>query len=183
MRKIVFSIGMTLDGFFDHTAMIADEALHEYATALLREADVLLFGRVMYQLLADYWPTAAQDPSLPAGVVEYANQLNPMPKIVYSKTLETVGWNTTLVRAIVPEEIEAMKRQPGRDIAVAGGANLMSTFMNLGLIDEFRLLVNPIVLGSGRPLFEKVSSRHDLKLVGTNTFTSGTVELHYSKTS
>src|SRR5512136_1958405 len=100
MRRLIFAINMTLDGFFDHTAVIADDELHEKAAQLFRSAEVVMFGRETYQLMADYWPTAGSDISLSPGVREFAHAINRIDKIVFSKTLQSVGWNTRILRAV-----------------------------------------------------------------------------------
>jgi dihydrofolate reductase len=179
MRKIIFSVQVTLDGCIDHTAMIADEETHVYATELLRATDLVLFGRVAYELFAGYWPTAPADASFPKSMLDYARTLNPLPKMVFSKTLQNAAWNTSIARAVIPEEIAKMKRQPGEDIALAGGAGLATTFMRLGLIDEYHLLVNPIVLGAGKPLSKGLPNSLKLTRLRTQTFGSGVVALVY----
>ena len=184
MRKLIFSIQVSLDGFIDHTEMIADEEAHQYAADQLRSADTILFGRATYQLLADYWPTVVTNASrsgsrpLTQGEIEFAHQINSIPKIVFSKTLENVGWNTQLVKAVIPEDILEMKRQPGKDLLIAG-AGLATTLSKLGLVDEYEFLVQPIILGKGRLLFRDIKDRIKLKLVETKTFRNGVVLLHY----
>jgi dihydrofolate reductase len=183
MRKIIFAINMTLDGFFDHTAVIADDELHEKAAQLFRSADVVMFGRETYQLMAEYWPTAGSDPSLSPGVREFAEAINRIDKIVFSKTLQSAGWNTRIQRTLDPGEIKAMKGAPGRDILLGGGANLAQAFMNLDLIDEYRLIIHPILLGSGKRLFNNIATRKDLRLIGQDVRGSGAVELIYQPVS
>jgi dihydrofolate reductase len=179
MRRILFSIQVTLDGFVDHTAMIADDEVHEYAASLLSTADAALFGRVTYELFANYWPTAVNDTSLPLAVREFARKLNPMPKIVFSKTLESADWSTTIMRAVVPEEIAEMKRRPGRGLLIVGSPSLARTLMGLGLIDDYQFMIQPIVAGHGKPLFRDINQKASLKLKNTRTFKSGVVLLHY----
>jgi dihydrofolate reductase len=179
MRKIIFAINMTLDGCFDHTAVIADDELHEKAAALFRSADVVLYGRVTYQLMADYWPAAAADASLSPGVREFTDAINGIPKIVFSKTLQDVSWDTTILRAVDAEEIRAMKSRPGKDILLGGGGKIAREFMNLGLIDEYRLIVQPIILGKGKRLFADLDARRDFQLIGQDVRRSGAVELIY----
>ncbi len=179
MRRIVFSTQMTLDGFIDHTVMIADEELHEYAAYQLDNADAVLFGRITYLLFADYWPTAVDDLSLPPAVREFARKLDPMPKIVFSKTLENAAWNTTIVREVVPEKIAELKRQPGRDLLIAGSPSLARRLMSLRLIDEYQFLMQPLVVGHGKPFFMNTGEKASLNLKGTRTFKSGVVLLDY----
>jgi dihydrofolate reductase len=179
MRKLIFSINMTLDGYIDHTAVIADNELHERASELLRSADIVLYGRIAYELMAEYWPTAPSDPSITPSMREFANTINSAQKIVYSKTMKTASWNTKIVREVNPDEIRAMKLLPGKDILLGPGASIAQTFMNLGLIDEYRFVIQPIIIGKGKRLFTDNDKRKDLFLIGQNTYHSGVVELIY----
>ena len=179
MRKIIFGINLTLDGFFDHTAMIADEELHARAAELFRRADLVIFGRKMYQLMAEYWPTAAADGSLSPAEKEFADAINAAEKIVVSKTLDRAGWKTRILRSVDPAEISAMKAAPGRDILLGGGAELAQTFMELGLIDEYRFSIHPVLLGKGEKLFRVSDQRKVLQLVSRQELHSGVVELIY----
>ncbi len=181
MRKVIVFTNISLDGFIagphdDITWVIADRELHEAAIDLLKTADTVLYGRKTYQMMRDYWPTAPQNPSLPEYEVAFANVLNPLQKIVFSTTLETTDWNTTIRRAFHPEEIEQLKQEEGEHI-VLGGATIAQQCMQHDLIDEIRLVVHPVVLGSGKPLFKDVSTK--LKLLQTETFPSGVVRLYY----
>ena len=183
MRKLVFAINVTLDGFADHEAMIADDELHEFFADLLRLSGAVLYGRITYELLASYWPLAPGLPSSTPSEVEFANEINRIPKIVFSKTLEKVEWsNTRLVRGDAVEEVMRLKAQPGKDLQI-GGLTLVSTFADLGLIDEYWLVVMPIVLGSGRRLFKDLRRRVPLRLIDTRTFKSGAMVLHYAASS
>ena len=129
--------------------------------------------------MAGYRPTASQDPNISAPMIEFAGIWREMPKFVFSRTLTQAGRNTTVIHDVVPEHIAELKARPGSDIALSG-ANLASAFMRHGLINEFRILVHPVVLGQGRPLFEAPGVRMDLRLEGTRTFGNGVVLLHYS---
>jgi dihydrofolate reductase len=129
--------------------------------------------------MADFWPTADANPSAPEYVVEFARIWRDMPKVVFSTTLEKVDWNSRLVRDNVAEEVTKLKAQPGKDMGV-GGPTLASTLIRLGLIDEYRLVVHPIVLGAGTPFFPALDNRIGLRLVETRTFGSGVVYLRYS---
>ncbi len=179
MRKLIFAINMTLDGCFDHTAFIPDDELHEKAAELFRSADVVMFGRETYQLMAAYWPTAASDPSLSSSERDFAEAINRIDKIVFSKTLQSAAWNTQIRCAVDPVEINAMKGAQGRDILLGGGAKLAQAFMKLDLIDEYRLIIHPVLLGNGKRLFNAIATRKDLRLVGQNVRGSGAVELIY----
>jgi len=126
------------------------------------------------------WPKVPDNPEAAPGEVVYARILNAMRKIVFSKTLDGVEWNNSqLVREVVPEDIERMKREPGRDMVIYGSASLVQTLTNLGLIDEYQLLVHPVVLGGGKPLFQGIANRRTLKLVNSKTHPSGVVLLTY----
>lgn len=154
MRKVILSNAVTLDGFFEGPNkeldwQIVDEENKKYAIDLLSNVDALLFGRVTYQLMADYWPAAATNPSISKSELEIADKMNNLPKIVFSKTLQEVKWNNSrLVKENSAEEISKMKQQSGKDMAIFGSGSIVSTFMQHGLIDEYRIIVNPVVLGS-----------------------------------
>jgi dihydrofolate reductase len=185
MRKVILSNMVTLDGFFEGPNKeldwhIVDEEFNQYAIDLLSSVDVLLFGRVTYQLMADYWPAAATNPSTSKSDLEIADKMNNLPKIVFSKTLKEVKWNNSrLVKENIAEEISKMKQQPGKDMVIFGSGSIVSTFMQHGLIDEYRIIVNPIVLGNGNPLFKDINSKQNLKLLNTKVFDSGIVILFY----
>ena len=185
MSKVILSNMVTLDGFFEGPNKeldwhIVDEELNEYANDLLSNVDALLFGRVTYQLMADYWPAAATNPSTSKSDLEIADKMNNLPKIVFSKTLQEVKWNNSrLVKENIAEEISKMKQQPGKDMVIFGSGSIVSTFMQLGLIDEYRIIVNPIVLGNGNPLFKGINGKQNLKLLNTKVFDSGIVILFY----
>ena len=185
MRKVILSNLVTLDGFFagpngEIDWFIVDEEFNQYAIDLLSKVDALLFGRVTYQLMADYWPAAATNPSTSKSDLEIADKMNNLPKIVFSKTLQEVKWNNSrLVKENIAEEISKMKQQPGKDMVIFGSGSIVSTFMQLGLIDEYRIIVNPIVLGNGNPLFKGINGKQNLKLLNTKVFDSGIVILFY----
>lgn len=180
MRKVVVFMMVTLDGFFEgpngeidwHNV---DEEFNEFAIDQLNSIDVLLFGRVTYQLMASYWPTPAAITNDPI----VADKMNHLPKIVFSKTLSSVEWqNTRLVKENIAEEISKLKQQPGKDLIIFGSSDLAVTFIQYGLIDEYRIMVNPVVLGNGKPLFKGIKDRLYLKLLKTRTFRSGNVLLY-----
>jgi dihydrofolate reductase len=188
MRKVILAMQVTLDGFIEGPngeldwAMKEDEETWRYVFDLQRSSDTLLLGRVMYPAFEKYWLAAPANPSSTKNEIEYARLADKMQKIVFSRTLEKVGWKSTrIVKDHIAEEIQRMKQQPGMNMVLLGGAGLVSTFMKLGLIDEYRLIVNPIVLGGGKPLFKDVKERHSLKLIKTKTFKSGKVVLHYER--
>ena len=179
MRKLIAAINMTLDGFCDHTAGIADDEIHQHYNELLRSADSLIFGRITYQLMESYWPTVVKDPTGNKPMDEFSVLIDNIQKIVYSRTLKNVDWkNTTLKHEIIKEEILELKQQTGKNILV-GSPSLIVAFTQLGLIDEYQLNVNPIILGSGLPLFKNVKDRINLKLLRTKTFGCGAILLCY----
>ena len=183
MRKVVFAINITADGYCNHTDMIADDELHEYHTRLLRNANLLLFGRNTYQLMVPYWPDVARNQSDTETVNEFARVFDSLDKIVFSTTLKHVGANNTrIVRTNVAEEVLALKQQPGKDISV-GGLSIASQLSESGLIDEYHFVVHPVVAGKGPRLFETVKPQERLRLdfVGSETFRSGVVALQYRK--
>jgi dihydrofolate reductase len=153
-----------------------DEEFNELAIEQLNSADVLLFGRVTYELMASYWPTPAATTNDPI----VADKMNGLPKIVFSKTLSSVEWqNTRLVKENIAEEISKLKQQPGKDLIIFGSSDLAATLIQHGLIDEYRIMVNPVVLGNGKSLFKGIHHKLDLKLLKTRTFSSGNVLLYY----
>jgi dihydrofolate reductase len=176
MRKLIVQEMITIDGFFagpngEIDWHNVDDEYGEYAKNFLNSIDVLLFGRVTYQLMASYWPTASND---------IAHKMNTIPKIVFSKTLKKVEWqNTRLVIEDVVEEIKNLKQQPGKDLAILGSADLASNLMNAGLIDEYQITVVPVVLGNGKPLFKDTHDRVTMKLLNSKTLRSGSVQLFY----
>lgn len=178
MRKLIAAMNMTLDGFCDHTAMIADEEIHQHYTDLLNRAGAALYGRITYQLM-EYWRSVLENPTGDKGMDDFAIAIDKIPKIVYSRTLESVDWETaTLKKELVKDEILELKQQEGKDIFV-GSPGLIVALGNLGLIDEYQLGVQPTVVGSGLPSFKNVTERIDLKLVKTKTFGCGAVFFYY----
>jgi len=179
MRKLIASINLTLDGFCDHTAVVADDELHQNANELLRSADTILFGRVTYQLMESSWPPIVKKPTGIKSVDEFAVLIDNISKNVFSNTLKSVKWkNSKLAKEDIQQEVVKLKRQPGKNI-LAGGPSIIITLMKLGLIDEYQFCIQPIVLGNGLPLFKNIKDRIDLKLLKTRTLGSGVVILHY----
>jgi dihydrofolate reductase len=184
MRKLIYSMGVSLDGFIagpdgeiDWSA--PDEELHRFHNQQTRELGALLCGRRLYEVMV-YWETADEQPSAPDYELEFARIWKDMPKIVFSRTLEKVEGNATLFRGGVAEEVAKLKEQPGKDLSV-GGAGLASTLIKLGLVDEYRLCVNPVALGGGTPYFPALDERIKLELLETRTFRSRVVYLRYRR--
>jgi dihydrofolate reductase len=181
MRKVIFAINNTIDGFADHITVIADDELHDFYTDLLDDVDVILFGRKTYQLMESFWPIAYDDSRSTESMIRFADKINPMQKIVFSKTLSVVKWNKTkLIKGDISKVVEDLKKQNGKNISV-GGLSIASYLTNLGLIDEYWFLVQPIILGNRKRLFPGLNERLNLKLVETRKFNSGVVVLHYHK--
>lgn len=181
MRKLFLFDLMSLDGYFeglnrDISWHNVDAEFNEYAVGMLNSVDMLLFGRVTYELMARFWPSAEalrDDPIV-------AERMNALPKIVFSRTLDRARWNNTrLVKDHMEEEIGNLKQQPGKDMALLGSGDVMVQLAQRGLIDEFRIMVNPLVLGRGKPLFQGITDRLNLNLVKTRTFRNGNVLLLY----
>ena len=180
MRKLIAAMNMTLDGFCDHTAMGADEEIHEHYSELLRSADTIIYGRITYQLM-EYWRSVLENPTGDKAMDDFAVAIDNVHKIVYSRTLESVDWETAeLKKELIKEEILELKGQEGKDIFV-GSPGLIVALGNLGLIDEYQIGVHPTVIGSGLPLFKNITERIDLKLLKTKTFGIGAV-IHYYET-
>ena len=187
MRKVILMMSVSLDGFIegpDHDLgwHMVDDELHSHFNEQLRGMGAFLDGRVTYELMAGFWPTADADPSSTGPMVEFAAIWRDMPKFVFSRTMEGAGWNTTVVRHVVPEEIEALKARPGGDM-VLGGADLAASFMRHDLIDEYRLYVHPVVIGRGKPLFPPGAAKVVLGLAEIRTFGNGVVLLRYERRS
>jgi dihydrofolate reductase len=178
MRKVILWNMITLDGFFEGPNkgqldwFLFDDELERYIIDSQKSADTLLFGRVTYEGMAAYWPSAEG---------KIADSMNRVSKVVFSRTLERADWNNTrLVKENAPEEVLCLKQQPGGDIFVFGSADFASMLMEHGLVDEYRFGITPILLGSGTPFFKGSAHRFNLKLVEARTLKSGLVILHYS---
>jgi dihydrofolate reductase len=184
MRKIRFSIPITLDGYIegpnhDLDWVIADDELHDFYADLLENADLMLYGRVTYQLMQSYWPNALSDPHATPAMLRFASVLNPMRKMVFSSTLKETDWNTQLVPAVNIDEIHRLKNQPGADILLGGGASLAQQFIQQGLVDEYQLVVMPVAIGRGTALFQGVSGQPKMALQWSQAMKSGAVVLCY----
>jgi dihydrofolate reductase len=182
MRKLIAAMNMTLDGFCDHTAMIADDEIHQHYNELLSNADILIYGRITFQLMESYWPSVVKNPTGNKPMDEFAVLIDNISKIVFSRTLKNVDWkNTKLKKEVIKEEVLELKQQAGKNILV-GSPSLIVALTHLDLIDEYQLGVQPIILGSGLPLFKNVKDRINLKLLKTKTFGCGAVTLYYEPT-
>lgn len=169
---------MTLDGFCDHTAMIADEELHRHYADLLSIAGTVLYGRITYQLM-EYWQTVAKNPTGNKAMDDFALIIDKTPKIVFSHTLKNVGWDSArLATRSIKEEVLELKQQLGKDIFV-GSRSLIVNLMTLNLIDEYQLCIHPVLAGKGLSLFENIKEKTVLKLVKTKIFNSGAIILYY----
>src|SRR5580700_59487 len=183
MRKLIYAINLTLDGGCDHTNGFPDDELFEYSTHLVRGADLLVFGRKTYQLMVPYWPDVAKNPSETQADIEFAKIFVSKNKIVFSQSLESAeDKNTKIVRTNLQDEIVRLKHEQGKYILV-GGVSIPSQLIELGLVDEYRFVVHPIIAGEGRRLLEDISLQEKLrlKLVESRIFRSGFVALHYLK--
>jgi dihydrofolate reductase len=185
MRKVIAFMHVSLDGFTtgpngELEWAIVDEELETAVDGLFKTVDTALYGRVTYLGMESYWPTVLTDPSARPRDIEHARWVDNVSKIVFSRTLSHVTWNhARLVKDQIVEEIRSLKQQPGLDLMIFGSPGLTHTFMHLGLIDEYRIFLNPIVLGGGIPLFQDIKDTTKLKLVEATTFRAGVVGLHY----
>jgi dihydrofolate reductase len=179
MSKLIAAINMTLDGFCNHTAMIANEEIHQHYNELLSNMGILIYGRITYQLMESYWPSVVKSPTGNKEIDEFAVLIDNIPKIVFSRTLKSVNWkNTTLKKEIIKEEILELKQKADKDILV-GSPGLIVALTQLNLIDEYQLDVQPTITGSGLPLFKAVKDRVNLKLLRTKVFSCGAIVLYY----
>ena len=185
MRNVIYAINLTLDGCCDHTKFKPpedDEVLQHY-TQLLRDFDLLVYGRKTYQLMVPYWPDIAKSQSETKADIEFAQTFVSKKKIVFSRSLASADdGNTRIVRTNLHDEILKLKQEPGKPILV-GGVDIPSQLMELGLIDEYRFVVAPVIAGEGRRLFEGVHlpERLRLRLVESKVFESGSIALRYLK--
>ena len=159
-----------------------DDSLWDYVTGVTDAADTALFGANTYELMEAYWPTAADKPNATKHDIDHANWVNAATKLVFSKTLEKTNWQgTRIISGDIKQEMTKLKEQPGKNLVMIGSASLAQSFMQMGLIDELRLNVNPVILGSGKSLFEGIRQPISLSLVDTQTFESGVLAVTYSK--
>jgi dihydrofolate reductase len=189
MRKVILSINITLDGFMagpggelDWHMQRWNDEMGEYAFQQLSRTDTILLGRVTYEAMANYWPYAFIEPGSKKGDIEFAHMMNSYQKIVFSKTLSGVEWeNTRVVKENIKQEIMQLKQQPGKDMIMWGGVSIVSSFMQMGLIDEYRISIAPVVLGNGMKPLINLTESPELKLIDTTTFSNGVVLLCYQR--
>ncbi|WP_329133845.1 dihydrofolate reductase family protein [Streptomyces sp. NBC_01476] len=185
MRKIILFMSMSLDGFIEGPGgdidwHQVDEELHQHFNDQLAAAGAFLSGRVTYQLMADFWPTADADPASTPEMAEFAGIWREKPKIVYSRTLREAGWNTTVVPEVDPAQVRALTAEPGGDLTL-GGAELSAEFLRHDLVDTFRIYVHPVLVGGGKRLFPAADAVRKLRLAESRTFGNGVVLLRYER--
>lgn len=184
MTTLISSINITIDGFCGHEDVVADEEHHEFIVDLLGTAEIVLLGRVTFQLFERYWPLAAKDNSLPKAMFNFANLIDNIQKVVVSKTLEKTDWrHTTIIQELCEKSITQLKQESIKSILILGSPSIVSKLSELKLIDDYYFSVQPIMAGQGKRLFEtfRLDKPNSLKLVGTNKYKSGVVTLRYEK--
>lgn len=184
-RKLIYSLQMSLDGYIEDASgsigfTVPEPELHAYLNALETTIDTHIYGRRLYETMNDFWPTAAQEPDAEPEIVEYARIWNALDKLVFSNTLKTVGPRTRLATADVETELAALKALPGKNISV-GGATLAAQFIARDLVDEYWVIVYPVLLGGGKPMFSAMDRRIDLELYDSRTFPAGATVLLYRR--
>ncbi len=183
MRNFIYAINLTLDGCCDHTKINGDDEIHEYYTHLMRDIDLLVFGRKTYQLMVPFWPDVAKNHSGPTKAMnDFARALDSIDKVVFSQSLDSAEGNTRIVRTNLQDEILKLKQEPGKNMLL-GGVTVPSQLIKLGLVDEYRFVVQPIVVGEGRRLLDDISlpEKLQLQLVESKILNSGSVALRYLK--
>jgi len=182
MRKVIYGINLSADGCCDHTKFGGGGETHEYFTDLMRDVDLIIYGRKTYELMVPYWPDVAKKQSETKVVNEFAQTFDAIDKIVFSRTLDKVEGNTKLIRSNLGDEVLKLKQESGKNISI-GGVSLPSELIALGLVDEFYFLVHPTIVGEGRRLFDDTGFdlQQRLKLADSRVLDSGCVSLHYLK--
>jgi dihydrofolate reductase len=185
MGRLIYSMSVSLDGFVNTSSasldwVRVDEELHRVFNEEARSVSAFIYGRRLYELMTAYWPTAGADPAATPAEVDFAQIWRDKPKIVVSRTLERVEWNSRLVPTGIVEEVARLKEEPGYDMGV-GGPTTAATLMKAGLIDEYRVYVNPVILGAGTPFFPELEDRIGLEPLETRAFGSGVVLLRYGR--
>lgn len=186
MRKVILFANTSLDGFMggrggDMTWMVDDEEMdHDFTTDIRHRADTILTGRATYQSFEGAWPAMAEDPSLTPEIAKFARWMVEAPMVVFSNTRPKLGMaNARLATLGIAEEVAKLRAEPGGDMALFGGASTVAAFVRLGLVDEYWLKVQPVAIGEGLPVFDRLESPVDLKLVWSKIYTSGVVGVRY----
>lgn len=187
MRKLVLFAHMSLDGFAGDKNggldfLTYDDELQQFAEELVKTVGAPVYGKNTYHLMEGYWPTVLNNPNANRKSLEHAQWVQEIPKIVFSTTMTSADWNnTTLIKDNVVEEVNKLKQQAGKDLVIFGSPGLAKSFMNLGLIDEYKLTLHPVILGEGISLFDSNNQMSKLKLLESKTLGSGVVTLHYTR--
>ncbi len=187
MRKLILFMHVTLDGFTagpngEMDWINVDDDMFDFAGKMTEQADMALYGRVTYEMMNSYWPTAADQPNASKHDVEHSRWYNQVKKVVLSKTMSGTGLsNTKIISDNIAEEINKLKQEDGKNILVFGSPTASHSLFNQGLIDEFWLFINPVVIGQGIPLFKGVKGNNKLKLLESKTYSCGVAGLHYAK--
>jgi dihydrofolate reductase len=178
-RKIIFAINMTIDGFADHTSVIADDELHDFFADFLNDIDVSLMGRKTYQLMESYWPDAHKDPECTESIKRFADKYNSLKKIIFSNTLKSVEWqNSVLAEKNLVSTVLELKKEEGKNIS-AGSIDIARQLFKNNLIDEFWFVVHPVIAGKGSRLFDEVNESKNLQLIDSKKFDSGAIAVRY----
>jgi dihydrofolate reductase len=182
MRKLIFAINLTLDGCVDHTKLSGNDELYEHYAQLIRDADLLVYGRKTYQLMVPFWPDVAKNQSGQTKAMnDFAQAFASSKMVVFSKSLDRAeGENTRIIRTNLQDEILKLKQEQGKNLLL-GGVSVPSQLIELGLVDEYHFVVLPTLVGEGRRLLEGISVQEKLKLVESKTFNSGSIALRYVK--
>jgi dihydrofolate reductase len=180
MRKVIYSINLSIDGNCEHTSITPNEEMYEFVIDYLRDVDLIVYGRKTYELMIPYWPDVAKSRSGSEAANEFADKFSVIERVVFSKTLEITDENTRIVRDNLKDEILRLKQQPGKNISI-GSVSLCSQLTELGLIDEYYFIIHPVIAGEGRHLFADIflQEKIKLKLIDAKVFKSGCLGLHY----
>ncbi len=187
MKKVVLFVHVSLDGFMagpngELNWISYDAELERYAAGIVAEVGSPVYGRVTYQMMEGYWPTVLENPDAPVHARQHAEWVDNVEKIVFSRTLKAAGWkNTRLFNENIPEVVQKLKQEPGGNLVIFGSPRLAHSFMELDLIDEYQLTLNPVLLGAGIPLFSDIQQQTNLKLLKSTTLNSGVLGLHYER--
>jgi dihydrofolate reductase len=187
MRKLVLFMHVSLDGFATDTKggldwISYDSELQQYADGIVATVGSPIYGRGTYELMAGYWPGVLANPDASESSKAHAQWVDNVTKIVFSRTMKKAAWNNTIViNDNIADEINTLKQQPGKDLVIFGSPGLAHSCMELDLIDEYQLTLNPVLLGSGKPVYQDIKNKTNLKLVKATTLQSGVVGLHYAR--